>query len=245
MHLHVAAEAAGRKPRLLAFRLPHGVPGLERKLGVDHQRRLAVRHADDAVGAAAVRKRGLELVGAHRQAVGDDRLHASLAEGAARLLVGEDCLQPDDILRERLDVVLGVVDHRQSLLQASQVFMRRTRLFGQRLGEPLRHAVEAAADRPAEFLLPPGKHVGHGRKPTLHFGLGTQQFRHPALALAHPLGLLCPSPRCPHDAQEHQHARNGGCAEQRQGRRNAEGGKTVGEALNRIHARTIAQARQD
>ena len=52
-----------------------------------------------------------------RQAVGDDRLHARLAEGAARLLVGEDRLQLHDLAGKRLDVVLRRVDDGQPLLQ--------------------------------------------------------------------------------------------------------------------------------
>ena len=52
-----------------------------------------------------------------RQAVGDDRLHARLPEGAARLLVGQDRLQLHDLPGERLDVALRGVDDGQPLLQ--------------------------------------------------------------------------------------------------------------------------------
>ncbi len=103
-----------------------GVPGLQRKFGVDDQRRRAVRHLDQAVGPGAVRQRRLELVGAVRQAVGDDRLHARLAEGAARLLVGEDRLQLHDLAGERLDVVLRIVDDGEPLLQLGERYHAST-----------------------------------------------------------------------------------------------------------------------
>ncbi len=64
--------------------------GFERELGVDHQRAPVIAgQVHDAIGPLAVRERVLERVGVLGQPVGHDRFHAALAEGAARLLVGE------------------------------------------------------------------------------------------------------------------------------------------------------------
>ncbi|OWK26446.1 hypothetical protein AJ87_04475 [Rhizobium yanglingense] len=39
------------------------------------------------------------------------------------MLVGEDSLKPDDILRQRLDIVLRCIDDSEPLLQALKVLM--------------------------------------------------------------------------------------------------------------------------
>ena len=70
-----------------------------------------------AVGPLAVRQRRLEAVGALGQAVLDDGLHAHLAEGAARLLVGEDLLQRDHLGGKLGQVPLRRVDDGQPLVK--------------------------------------------------------------------------------------------------------------------------------
>ena len=70
-----------------------------------------------AVGPLAVRERRLEGVGALGQAVLDDGLHAHLAEGAARLLVGEDLLKRDHVGGKLGQVLLRRVDHGEPLVE--------------------------------------------------------------------------------------------------------------------------------
>ncbi len=177
MHLKIAAEVLrGELRRVRRSGVADRIVGLQRKLRIDDKRGLAVRHAHEAIGSRPVGQRRLKLVGAHGQAIGNDRFHARLAEGATRLLVGKDRLQADDILGERLDIVLRRIDDGETLLKAAQVFMRRLGLFGHGVAQPMRHAVEPVADRLVELSLPCAENLGHGRHATLHFGLRAHDF---------------------------------------------------------------------
>ncbi len=73
-------------------------------------------------------------------------------------------------------IVLRGVDHRQTLLKAAQVFMRRLGLLGHGVAQPMRHAVEPVADRLVELCLPRAEDLGHGRHATLHIGLRAHDF---------------------------------------------------------------------
>ncbi len=121
-----------------------GRKGLQREFCVDREQARVARQADDAVGPGAVRERELEVVGARRQAVAHDRLHPPLAEGAARLLVGENVLQRHDLARHFGEPRLGGVDHRQPLVELAEVFARPLRLLFDPGSEPFGHAREAA-----------------------------------------------------------------------------------------------------
>ena len=123
-----------------------------------------------------------------RQPVGDDRLHARLAEGAARLLVGEDRLKLNDLAGQRLDVALRDIDDRQPLLQLGKALMRRFRLLGHGLAKTAGHRVEALADRLCEFGLPRPEYFGDGAHSALHFGLALQDAGHPRLGVAGMVG---------------------------------------------------------
>ncbi len=125
-----------------------------------------------------------------RQAVGDDRLHARLAEGAARLLVGEDRLQLHDLAGERLDVVLRAVDYGQPLLQLGERFMRRLGLLGHRLADAAGHGVEPLADRLGEFGLARAKDLGDRAEPPLHLRLRLGERRHLRFGLSPAIGRL-------------------------------------------------------
>ena len=125
-----------------------------------------------------------------RQAVGDDRLHARLAEGAARLLVGQDRLQLHDLAGQRLDVVLRGVDDGQPLLQLGQALMRRLGLLGHGLADAAGHGVEPLADRLREFGLPCAEHFGDRAEPALHLGLRLQDAGHPRFGVAGVVGGL-------------------------------------------------------
>ena len=67
----------------------------------------------------------LEGIGVGGQSVADDRLHPALPEGAARLLVAQDFLQPHHFLRQAGEPRLRGVDQRQSLVQRAQIGERR------------------------------------------------------------------------------------------------------------------------
>ena len=77
-----------------------------------------------------------------RQPVAHDRFHARLAEGAARLLVGEDVLQLDHLARQVGDGALRLVDHRQPLAELGQALMRPARGLAHRLADAVAEAVE-------------------------------------------------------------------------------------------------------
>ncbi len=154
-----------------------------------------------------------------RQPVGDDRLHAALAERAARLLVGQDLLELHDLARQRLDVGLRRVDHRQPLLQLRQVFVGRLRLLGDRMAEPRAHPIKPFADRFRQFRLPAAEHLGDGAHAALHLGLRAGDLRHAGFCLASALGCLHGSQRAgparaPQGNRQHddekQRKRNGG-----------------------------------
>ena len=101
MFADIGAHAReGAFARFVAARVLEQSEGLERKFGVDRQQPLVARQADDAIGPRFVGQRELEIIGAGRQAVAHDRLHPPLAEGAARLFVGENVFQRDDFLRQ-------------------------------------------------------------------------------------------------------------------------------------------------
>ena len=149
--LHMLADIgphAGERglSRLVAARRPQRGEGLERELGVDSEEPRVARQADDAVGPCAVRERELEIVGACRQAVAHDRLHPSLAEGASRLLVGENVFQRHHLARHFGQPRLGGVDHREPLVELAEILSRPLRLVLDSGPEPFGHARQAAAE---------------------------------------------------------------------------------------------------
>ncbi len=176
MHLHVPAELlhGGTFGFRRLVRLD-GVPGFQRKLGIDDERRRIVRHLDGAVRPVTVRKCRLQLEGTRRQGVGDQRLHARLSEGAACLLVGKYRLKPDHVLGQILNIALCGIDDRQALLKAAQIFMGRPGLLGQRFAQPLRHAIKTLIQRLAHLRLTRAERFRHGRDPAMQFGLGFEQ----------------------------------------------------------------------
>lgn len=246
MRLHVAAkllrgDLGSVRPAGIAYR----VPGLKWKLGIDHQRRRAVRHADRAVRARAVRQRLLEGIGAHRQAIRDNRLHARLAEGSARLLVGEDRLQADDVLCQSLDIVLCGIDDGETFLQPLQVFVCRLRLFADRRTDALRHSVQALVDRLVQFGLSRAEHFRHRRHPPVHLGLDLQKFRHAGIRLcrAQARNLCLLAPHLPtadkEDDQEQDHCGNSAAGERQHCGANMRQGEE--ERLRAgVHGATIA-----
>ncbi len=125
---------------------------LERELGVDGDRTRRIGQLQQAVDARAGRQSVLEFVGRWRQGVLHQVVELDLAEGAARLLVGQHFLQADDLGREIADLLLRLVDAHQPLAQVGDDLARRllgpveplvhhggqgALLFAQRLFDPL------------------------------------------------------------------------------------------------------------
>ena len=185
MDIDVAAEGLCRDLlQVGAIGGADGIPGFQREFGIDGKRGRAVRHFHQAIGPAAIRQGRLEFIGAMRQSVGNDRLHARLAESTARLLVGEDRLQLHDLAGERLDVALRRIDDRQPLLQFGQAFMCRSGLLAHRLADTAGHGVEPLADRLRQLRLPRAEHFGDGAHAALHLGLALQNAGHARLGIA-------------------------------------------------------------
>ena len=118
-----------------------------------------------------------------RQAVLDDRLHAALPEGAARLLVGQHLAQRADLGGEIGDVALRAVDDGKPLVELLQVLDRvlRTRLH--RLPDAVRHAVEPLGDGARERGLAAGQRFAERLQPSAGFGLDTGELGHALLGL--------------------------------------------------------------
>ena len=136
--LHDVGAHAGLRgfARLLVARRAQGRKSLERKFGVNGEQARIARQADDAVGAGAVREGELEVVRARGQAVANDRLHAALTEGAARLLVGENVLQRHHFPRHFSEPRLRRVDDREALIEPAETLARRLRLTFEPRAEP-------------------------------------------------------------------------------------------------------------
>ena len=149
-----------------------GAVAFERELGVDGDRARRVGQMQQAVDTRAGGKRGLEFIGLGRQGVLHQVVQLDLAEGAARLLVGQHLLQADDLGREIADLLLRLVDAHQPLAQVGDD------LAGRLLGavEPLAHDLGERLLLLAQRTLDP-----------LH-GLGLLAERQGEL-LAHGLGL--------------------------------------------------------
>ena len=125
----VGAHARDRDlARLVVARVAEQGEGLERKFGVDGERPGVAGQADDAIGPGAVGKRELEVVGARRQAVAHDRLHPSLSEGAARLLVGENVLERNHLARHVAEPRLRGVDDGEPFVELAEALAGRLRM---------------------------------------------------------------------------------------------------------------------
>ena len=145
-----------------------------------------------AVDPRAGRERRLEFIGLRRQGVLHQVVQLDLAEGAARLLVGQHFLQADDLGREIADLLLRLVDADQPLAQVGDD------LAGRLLGavEPLAHDLGERLLLLAQRTLDP-----------LH-GLGLLAQRQSEL-LAHGLGLAAAAAGQHQD--QHQAEQRDGC----------------------------------
>ena len=128
-------------PRLHRRRLVLGLPQrpitLQRELRVQRDRPRRIGQQQQAIHPLAAIHRRLEAIGRRRQRALHQILHLDLAEGAARLLVGQDVLQPHNLGRQFRDILLRRVDHGQPLPQIGQRLGRLRRLLLQLVTYPL------------------------------------------------------------------------------------------------------------
>ena len=169
--------AAARRRRVARRDRAQQLVALERELGVDGDRARRVGQLQQAVDARAGRQRALELVGRRRQRIRHQVVQLHLAEGAARLLVGQDLLQADHLGRELADLLLRLVDPGQPLAQVGDDLAGRLLAAVQplvtrpwRAPAPARaaNARPAARCRPAPALarpLPAVAAAQHGDQP--------------------------------------------------------------------------------
>jgi hypothetical protein len=150
----VGAHALARGlARLFATRLPERGEGFKREFGVEGEHARVAGEADDAIGPRAAGERELKFVGACRQAVAHDRLHAPLAESAARLLVRQNVLQRNDLLGHARQPGVCGVDHRQPLVELAQIVAGGPGVGLQPIAQALTHMVQPFRNQPREIGL--------------------------------------------------------------------------------------------
>ena len=114
---------AGNPAGLVILRCTVGSETFQRKLGIDDKLSCVARQRNHAIGTGPVRKRHLKIIGRRGQAIPHDGLHAALAVGPARLLVGEHILQCHHLAGQVAQVFLGAVDHGQTFIELLQRFI--------------------------------------------------------------------------------------------------------------------------
>ena len=179
----VGAHALTGGAARLAAGLAEGGKAFERELGVDDQRPVVAGQVDDAVGPGAVGERGLESEGALGQRVAHDGFHAALAEGAARLLVGQHVLQGEHLAGEVGEVLLRGVDDGEALVQLGEMV---DRVPGRRepMPDPALQAVQPLGEQAHEIGLARAEHLADGLHPAGHLGLDAGDLGHAVVDLA-------------------------------------------------------------
>ena len=109
---------------LFAFRRGYAqrIVAFQRKFGVNDDGAGRIGQSEHAVGPFGVGQHHLKLVSGGRQRVGYQIVELNFAESAARLFVGQDFLQRNDLLGQRGNLLLGDVDFRQTFAQRLQGF---------------------------------------------------------------------------------------------------------------------------
>ena len=125
---------------------------LQGKFGVDGDGSRGMGQLQQAVGLA-IADLGLELIALGGQQVAHQIVQLDLAEGPARLLVGEDVLQPHHLARELHDIGLGPVDDGQARGELGQRLAGLLRGFLQLVADPLVEVAEPLLHRPGEVAL--------------------------------------------------------------------------------------------
>ena len=115
LSLNLFAVGLGIAERLIAFK---------RKFGVNHNHSRRIGQIQHAVGAFLITEHNLKSISRGRQSRSDEVIQLNLAESAARLLVGKDFLQRDDLLRQTGNLLLGNIYLGQTFTQVVQRFRR-------------------------------------------------------------------------------------------------------------------------
>ena len=84
-----------------------------------------------------------------------------MAEGAALLLVGEHAVKGRHVRCKVRDVFLGVIDHREALVELLQALERVLPARRHRLAEMMGYRIEPFIDGAVELGLPIRQHVAH------------------------------------------------------------------------------------
>ena len=215
----VLAQALGR-PRavVVGLALAQRSDRFERELGVDDQRAL-VGQEDHAVRPGVVGQGVLERIERLGQGVLDDGLHAGLAEGAAGLLVAEHVAQRDDLPGQLREVLLGVVEHGNALVEALQPRYRLTSGLVHGMADPGRDGVEPLRHHPGELGLASAQAFAERLEPARGLGLDAGEvgdaFLHRLVLALLPGGIFAPAARSPRrehgngDQQRQHHHREG------------------------------------
>ena len=172
----VGAQAlAGEFALLVGARVVQRRHRFQWKLCVDAERTL-VRQEHHAIRPLARRKRVLEFVRTLGHAVLDDRLHARLAERAARLLVGEHVAQRRHLRGQVGEVFVRIVDDAEPLMQHPQAVHRVARGRFHRLADAMGDGIEPLVDGARHLGLAAGKYLRHCIGPAGLLALRAQYF---------------------------------------------------------------------
>ena len=120
------------RSHLLARGLPLGIipclakrmVAFQRKLCVDGNRARRVWQSDKAIDPAVIAYLHLEPIGVRRQDRLDQIIELDFPKSAARLLVGENVLQANNLARQLGDVLLRRINDSQALLQFGETGLR-------------------------------------------------------------------------------------------------------------------------
>jgi len=104
-----------------------------------------------------------------------------LAKSTARLLVAEHVAQRGDLARQVGEALLGVIDHRDALVQALQPLHRLPRHFVHGMTEPHRDRVEPLRHHAGKLGLATAQHFAQSLEAADGLGLDAGEFRHAAL----------------------------------------------------------------
>ena len=182
-----------------------------------------------AIGAFAVRKRGLHGVAVGGQGALDDVVQLDFPERAARLLVRQDVLQGQHIARQLFDIRLRLVDGFQPGVQIPQAAGGAHGVALQRFRHQFGHLRQPLFQHLHHLALCLGLCFGHMMQATRQMLLSVRQRLHALAQLAHlPLQGLHTARGLQRRVQDHQQdQRDDQCGDPAQNQRVAEINRTA------------------
>ena len=109
--------------------------------------------------------------------VAHDGLHAPLAIGATRLLVGENVLERDHLGGKRGEILLGRIDDRQTLIEMGKGLRGAFRLVIEAKADALPHMVQPLIEGACKMRLCTLRLVGKIAQRSRHLGQPVFQLR--------------------------------------------------------------------